>query len=48
MEIFGSEIPLVADNGYWKDKILEQIQKRGWDAYIPNKQLATLYKKRSG
>lgn len=21
----GSEIPLVADNGYWKDKILEQI-----------------------
>ena len=41
----GSEIPLVADNGYWKDEILEQIQDRGWDAYIPNKQLATLYKK---
>ena len=41
----GPETPLVADNGYWKDEILEQIQERGWDAYIPNKQLATLYKK---
>ena len=25
----GPKIPLVADNGYWKEKILEQIQERG-------------------
>ena len=41
----GSELPLVADNGYWKDEILEEIDERGWNAYIPNKQLATLFKK---
>ena len=41
----GSDLPLVADNGYWKDEILREIDKHGWNVYIPNKQLATLFKK---
>ena len=25
----GSELPLVVDNGYWKDEILKEIVERG-------------------
>ena len=46
-ELYG-KIPegttLVADNGYYTEENLKAIKKHGWDAYIPNKELATLFK----
>ena len=41
----GDEIPLDADFGYWGDETLYQIYEHGWDAYIPNKQIASWSKK---
>ena len=41
----GDEIPLDADFGYWGDETLYQIDEHGWDAYIPNKQIASWSKK---
>jgi len=48
-EEFYGQIPtttaLVADNGYYSEDNLATINEKGWDAYIPNKELATLFKK---
>jgi hypothetical protein len=46
-ELYGKlpkEIPVVADNGYYTEENLKAINEHEWDAYIPNKELATLFK----
>ena len=44
-EPIGSETPLDADYGYWGDETLIDIKKHGWNAYIPNKLIASYSKK---
>ena len=41
----GNEIPLDADYGYWGEETLKEINKHGWNAYIPNKLIASCSKK---
>ena len=41
----GNEIPLDADYGYWGEETLIDINKHCWDAYIPNKLIASCSKK---
>lgn len=41
----GSEISIVADNGYYTEENLNLALENDWDLYIPNKKLATLFKK---
>lgn len=38
---------LVADNGYYNEENLKQINEKQWNAYIPNRELATLFKKKA-
>ena len=44
-ESIGNETPLDADYGYWGEETLIEIKKHDWNAYIPNKLIASCSKK---